>query len=130
MTCRDGAPREGCCSEARSPLCLDLNIVRGDDFNLVIALYDENGYPVDITGRTYTAQIRATSRSTSAFTFLVATNPTQGEVLLQIPDTATALETPPSGVPTSGWWDVKEDNGGEITTLYRGRVRAVPSITA
>jgi hypothetical protein len=129
MTCRDGASREGCCSEARGPLCLDLEIVRGDDYNLIIVLTDEAGYPVDITGRTYTAEIRSTSRSATATPFITATNPTLGEVLLQLTDAATTGETPPSGIPASGWWDLKENNGGEITTIYRGRVKAVASIT-
>jgi hypothetical protein len=50
----------------------DFNIDQGSDFEFIMTLKDESETPIDLTGHTFTGQIRRTYSSTSPLTlFLV-----------------------------------------------------------
>lgn len=113
------------CQSTPGPACLDLNVYRGDDLTLPITQQDGTGAPIDLTGRTYAAQIRATPESTTAVSFGVAVNAPLGLVTLTLTDAQTAND-----VPLVGVWDLQEVNGTETTTLIRGKVQATKDVTA
>ena len=113
------------CPTTPGPACLDLDIYRGDDLNLPFSNVDAAGDPIDLTGRTYTAQIRATPESTTAVSFGVSVNALAGVVTLSLTDAQTADD-----VPLVGVWDLQEVNGTETTTLVRGKVKATKDVTA
>lgn len=116
----------GCVTLPDVPACLDLPIYRGDDFNLVITIQDIDENPIDLTGRTYAAQIRATPDAAIAVSFGVSVSAPQGLVTLTLTDAQTT-----TNVPRVGVWDLQETitASGEITTLIAGRVTARKDVT-
>lgn len=105
-----------------SPARLDLeNVVAGDDYALEIVIEDDNGNPVDLTGRSYVAQARLDPESTTtpelSFSCTVPT-PANGTIVLTATDTATLALTPGRAY----WWSVLEVAGGTLTTLLYGRM--------
>lgn len=110
-----------------APADQDLTITRGDTETLVITITsDDNGTPVDITGRTYRAQIRSSQDSSTikaSFTCTVAYG-TTGQVtcVLAAADSATLT-------PGLAFWDFEENASGVITTILSGNVTVLADVT-
>ena len=111
-----------------NPARLDLtNLVAGDDISITVTIVDDTGTPVDLTGRSYVAQIRKDPTSTTspdlAFTCTTPT-PANGEIQLVASDTATSALS----ISNTYWWSLLEVVGSVETTLMFGRVTVMSQI--
>lgn len=104
----------------------DIQLIKGDDYSHVITITNSTG-AIDITGRTYSAQVRRVKNSTgnadATFTCVV-TNAIAGEVTIMLTDIQTDLLS-----PINYWWDFQENAGGIITTLLAGRFKVLQDVT-
>lgn len=109
------------------PFDQDLTITRGDTETLVITLTsDDAGTPINITGRTYRAQIRSSqdSKTIKASFTCVVTSGSAGQITctLAAADSATLL-------PGIAYWDLEENASGVITTILSGNVTVLADVT-
>ena len=109
------------------PADQDLTITRGDTETIVVTLTsDDNGTPINITGRTYRAQIRQSQDATTikaSFTCAI-TNAAAGQVTCTL--SATDSATLPVGI---AYWDFEENASGVVTTILSGNVTVVADVT-
>lgn len=98
----------------------------GDTETITVNLQDADGAPINISGRTYAAQIRPTADSTTVTaTFTCAVSNAAGGVMTAtLPAATTAALTPGVGV-----WDLQETNGTVVTTILAGPVSIVQDVT-
>lgn len=109
-----------------NPANYPLQIIVGDTKNVAVTFQDGAGSPINITGRTYSAQVRATVDSAAAlanFTCSIA-NAAGGQVVCTLAATTTSSLSEGDGI-----WSLRETNGTVITTLLEGPVRIVQSPT-
>jgi hypothetical protein len=108
------------------PAAYPLAVRIGDTETVSVSLQNSDGSPVNITGRTYTAQIRATADAASpiaTFSCSVVDGP-GGEFACTLSATTTAALSIGTGV-----WDCQETNGATVTTLLAGPVRIDRDVT-
>lgn len=108
------------------PVDQDFSLVRGDTLTFTLTINDDAGSPIDITGRTYTAQVRSAPDSTTVkgtFTCTVPTG-TDGKVTSVLSATASALLSP--GIY---FYDLQENASGVISTLVSGNINVVADVT-
>lgn len=108
------------------PADQDLTITRGDTETLVVTITSDGSTPVNITGRTYRAQIRSSQDSTTikaSFTCTV-TSGANGQVtcVLSAADSATL----PVGI---AFWDLEETASGVVSTILAGNVTVLADVT-
>lgn len=108
------------------PAARDIDIFRGDDFTHTVTIQDANGAPINVSGRTYTSQLRRYPDSSSiAATFTVTmTNAATGVVVFSLPDATTSALA-----PGEYRYDIQQDNGGTITTLLAGTATVAADVT-
>lgn len=107
------------------PADQDLTITRGDTETLVVNITSD-GAVIDITGRTYRAQIRSTQDSTTikaSFTCTVTNGP-NGQVTCIL--SATSSATLPAGLY---FWDLEENASGVVSTILSGNVTVLADVT-
>lgn len=108
------------------PAKQNLVMTRGDTETLVITMKTEANAPIDITGRTYRAQIRATKDAgviDASFTCTV-TNAAAGEVTCTIlPGVTSTLAV---GIH---YWDLEETASGVVSTVLAGSVNVLADVT-
>ena len=109
-----------------SPANFPLTIRTGDTETVTVTMQTAAGAAIDITGRTYQAQIRDTAESTAVLaTFSCAvTNGTAGVFACTLGTATTSALSAQSAV-----WDCQENNGGVVTTLLAGQVWVVQDVT-
>lgn len=109
-----------------SPAELPITIRTGDTEQLTIYVKDTDGSPVDITGRTYSSQIRDTAASTAVLaTFSCSvTNGTAGVFACTLGTAITAALTAGQAV-----YDIQENASGVVTTLLAGPAFIVQDVT-
>jgi hypothetical protein len=102
-----------------TPADQDLTLVRGDTETIVVTMTTDGSTPIDITGRTYRAQIRQAqdSRTIKASFVCTVTDGVNGVVTLVLSSTDSA--TLPVGL---GFWDLEENASGVVTTVLSGNV--------
>jgi len=103
-----------------------LTVRIGDTETVTLYLQDAAGAAINITGRTYAAQIRETADASSvlaSFTCAIS-NAAGGIMTATLPAATTAALTPGSGV-----WDLQETNSSVVTTLLAGPVTIVQDVT-
>jgi hypothetical protein len=108
------------------PADQDLIITRGDTETLVVTITTDGSTAVDITGRTYKAQIRSTQDSTTikaSFTCVV-TSGASGQVTCTL--TATSSSALSAGLY---FWDLEENASGVISTILSGNVTVLADVT-
>lgn len=108
------------------PADQDLTITRGDTETLVMTIMAGESTPVDITGRTYRAQIRSQQDSTTikaSFTCIV-TSGTSGQVTCTLSATDSA-----SLSPGLYFWDFEENASGVVSTIISGNVTVLADVT-
>lgn len=108
------------------PAQYPLTVRTGDTETVTVTMQNAAGAAIDITGRTYQAQIRDTAASTAVvatFTCSV-TNGTAGQFACTLGTATTAALTPQTAV-----WDCQEINAGVVTTLLAGQVWIVQDVT-
>ena len=108
-----------------APAELDLILRTGDTEQITLNLSNE-GTPVNITGRTYAAQIRPEPLSSTIIASFscVITDAAGGVVVC----TLTAAETA-TLAPTIGVWDLQETNATVLPTLVAGTATIQSDIT-
>lgn len=109
-----------------TPADQDLTIVRGDTETIVVTMTTDESTPIDITGRTYRAQIRQSQDATTikaSFSCTVS-NGAAGQVTCTL--TATDSATLPVGI---AYWDLEENASGVITTVMSGTVHVLADVT-
>ena len=108
------------------PSTQNLTITRGDTETVVVTLKDGAGVAMDITGRTYRAQIRtAKDSSTISASFSCAiTNAAGGEI-------TSTLSAVSSATLAAGkfYWDFEETNGSIVTTILAGTVTVLADVS-
>jgi hypothetical protein len=108
------------------PATQNLTVVRGDTETVVVNMTTNGTIPVDVTGRTYRAQIRTTKdASTIAATWdCNVTNAAAGQI-------TCVLSAASSSALTAGtnFWDFEETNGSVVTTILAGTVNVLADVT-
>ena len=108
------------------PAKLNYKIVRGDDFADVVTIKEgDPAAAVDVSARTFTAQLRSTANATTVVaTFVIdMTNAATGEVGYSLADTVT------DDLSGNYVWDFQQDTGGVIRTLMGGSFFVAPDVT-
>jgi hypothetical protein len=108
------------------PADQDLTITRGDTETLVVTITTDGSTAVDITGRTYTSQIRTQQDSTTikaSFTCTVTSGPT-GQVTCVLSATSSAALS--AGLY---FWDLQENASSVISTILSGTVTVLADVT-
>jgi len=108
------------------PGALDLRVIRGDDFRIRLEFFDANDDPLDISGWTLAAQMRAAYQGALLATFTIdQTGLPDNEVNLQL--SAAQTETIGEGVYP---WDFQRFAGGQvIRTMLSGVAVVSPDVT-
>lgn len=109
-----------------APATQDLTITRGDTETIVVTLTTDGTTAIDVTGRTYTAQLRSTpdiSVISASFTCTV-TNGAAGQVTCVMSSTASAELS-----PGFFYWDLQENASGTISTVLAGTVTVLADVT-
>lgn len=103
----------------------NIQLTKGDDYSHVVTITNDAGV-LNITGRTYEAQVRkVASQPTPDATFVcTVTNGPGGQITLLLADTVT--DTLLAG---DYRWDLEENASGIVTTLLAGRLRVVEDVT-
>jgi hypothetical protein len=108
------------------PSTQNLTITRGDTESVVVNLKDGANLPINITGRTYRAQIRLTKdSSTVATAFICAiTSAVDGQI-------TCTLNAGDSATLAAGkyYWDFEENNAGIVTTILAGSVTVLADVS-
>ena len=108
------------------PADQDLTITRGDTETLVVTITTDGSTAVDITGRTYTSQIRSQQDSTTikaSFTCTV-TSAVNGQVTCVLSATSSAALS--AGLY---FWDLQENASGVVSTILSGNVTVLADVT-
>jgi hypothetical protein len=111
------------------PAKQDLTIYQGDDFRLRI-LFSASGAPVDMSGHSFAAQVRAgpvdanPDPPLASFTCTLS-DPVGGELVLELPHSATAA----LGATAKAWDLQSTDPAGKVTTYVSGAVAVTLEVT-
>lgn len=109
------------------PASQNLVITRGDTEVLVITINDSSNVPINVTGRTYRAQIRADkdNASIAASFACVVTNAAGGVVTCTLSAASSA-----SLSAGTYYWDFEETTaGGVVTTIIAGSVKVLADVS-
>lgn len=110
-----GAPAEG-----------DIVITRGDTVAIVVIMTSDGTTPINITGRTYAAQVRTQADSPDIVLTMTCavTNGAAGEVTCSLTHAQTI-------VPSAGnyVWDLEENASGTYSTPLSGGFTILADVT-
>ena len=109
-----------------SPVDYPLSVRIGDTETVSVTLQNSTGTAIDITGRTYAAQIRETAASTSVLASFtcVLVNAANGQFACTLSASTTAGLSPQMAV-----WDLQETYGTTVSTLLAGTVEINKDVT-
>lgn len=106
----------------------NITVATGEDFGFTLTIQDSADNPVDITGDTFTAEVRRAAGKPLAATFTCTiTNAANGVLSVQLPNTETAKLK----ARTNYKWDLfrTENVSGDVTQLLFGDVLVRHNIT-
>lgn len=108
------------------PAKQNFSITRGDTETVVVNITTDGSTPINITGRTYRAQLRSTKESAviSASFVCTITDAPDGQVTCVLSAASTS-----SLSPGTYYWDFEENNAGVITTIIAGMVTVLADVT-
>jgi hypothetical protein len=109
-----------------APATQNLTIVRGDTETVQVTMTSDGVAPVNITGRTYAAQMRTTPdiAAISATATCSITDAVNGVMTVLFTATSTATLD-----PGYYYWDLQETSGATVTTVLQGTVNVLPDVT-
>lgn len=109
-----------------APGVQNLTFVRGDTETVQVTMTSDGSTPVNITGRTYAAQLRTNPdiAAISATATCSVTDGANGVMSAVFAASATA-----DLVPGMYYWDLQETNGSVITTVLAGTVTVLADVT-
>jgi hypothetical protein len=107
-----------------TPAKLNYTIVRGDDFADQVTI-KEGGVAVDVSARTFTAQVRSSVDATTVIATMTIdmSSAASGVVGYSIADTVT------DDLSGSYVWDFQQDTAGVIRTLMGGAFVVLKDVT-
>lgn len=102
------------------PASLEWRVYKGDTANITIVIQDENGTDVDLTGYTFTGEIKAQPEdATFAQELDIIAN---GNVLsITIPSTSI--------LPKVSYFDIQSVKDGTVWTIIKGSIYAEKDVT-
>lgn len=104
---------------------LDLTIYRGDTYDLTVKFRNKvDDTPIDLSGRTFGAQIRRVPDAFGYTAIEIDTGDAAIGVLLLHLDADTTAK-----MQCGGEWDLQETDVARVTTLLRGSVALVKDVT-
>jgi len=108
----------------------NLAIYQGDDYSQRVSFVEPDGTPIDVTGLTFTAQLRADYADVAPVPLAelecVLTDAELGELVLSL-DHALTETLPTEDVLR---WDLQAtDAAGEVTTYLAGTVKVSAEVT-
>lgn len=108
-----------------TPAKLNYTIVRGDDFADQVTISEGTpAVPVDVSARTFTAQVRSTPDGTVVASMTIdMTDAATGIVAYSLPDTTT------DDLSGAYVWDFQQSTGGVIRTLMGGSFVVLKDVT-
>jgi hypothetical protein len=110
-----------------SPATHNITIFGGNDYVLPVNFEDTGASAIDVSARTYAAQVRAWPSGGVLATFDVnMTNAATGTVVISIADTDTATL---AGEVAEARWDMQQTNAGTVTTVLAGTVTISQDVT-
>lgn len=118
---------------------IQLEIQQGADFKMHLTLKDSSGALIDLTGHTFSGDIKknfAQSAPSGSFTFNVlnqVTNMGEVEVLMSAAASKLLPIDVPAGAqrtPTRFVYDIISDSGSEIVRWLQGDILLSPEVTA
>ena len=104
----------------------DLTIDQGTDFESNLDLINDDGTPIDITGYSFSGQIRKSyySSNATANIEITITNAVTGNTLLHIPAANTA------NIPAGRYvYDIKMDTTTSISRVVEGIITVTPQVS-
>ena len=102
---------------------LDIDVYRGDTFALGLEFRDDDA-PIDLSGRTYLAQVRVSPDSDEKWSMTVDMSQAAiGVLTLHMAPAVTAV------IATSGVWDLQETNGAVVITHVAGEVNFIKDVS-
>jgi len=109
-----------------APGTQNLTFVRGDTETVQVTMTSDGSTPVNITGRTYAAQLRTTPdiAAISATATCAITDAANGVMQAVFSATSTAALD-----PGYYYWDLQENASGTITTVLQGTVTVLADVT-
>lgn len=109
-----------------TPAAQDIVTTRGDTVTVTVTMTTNGTTPINITGRTYAAMVRADyDDSTPAATFVCTiTNAAAGQISLVLSASQTMLLQPYNYV-----WDLQENASAIISTVLAGAFVVLPDVT-
>lgn len=109
-----------------TPAEQDLVTTRGDNVTVTVTMTTDGTTPINITGRTYAAMVRADYEdSTPAATFTCAiTNGANGVLSLTLSSANTL-----SLNPYNYFWDLQETASSVVSTIIAGAFVVLPDVT-
>jgi hypothetical protein len=108
---------------------LNITLWKGESFSMLVALEDENGTAISLTGATITAQCRVKATNATLFTFTTAiVSPASGgKYTISIPASTTSGLTPQKGLV----YDVRISfAGGDVKYWLGGDVELYDTVTS
>lgn len=108
-----------------TPAKLNYTVVRGDDFADTVTIKEgDPAVAVDVSARTYTAQVRASADGVVIAAMTIdMTNAATGVVAYSLPDTTT------DDLAGGYVWDFQQSTGGVIRTLMGGSFVVLKDVT-
>ena len=110
----------------------DLTLYRGDTRVWTVAFTDDDGVALDLSGRTWVAQIRSDLNRTdpAVATITVGDDDADtGSLTLTLPaDEAAALGPLTDGKATL-YWDLQSDDSGVVQTWLAGKVKVTGDVS-
>lgn len=104
----------------------NISIYKGDTYTHEVSIKDSSNTAIDISGRTYLAQVRRTASSTDVvLTFTSTVTDAEGGVL-QLSLTSDQTSNLQSGNYT---YDLQETNGSNVLTLMYGSITVTGDVT-
>ena len=114
-----------------NPFELDIDLVAGDDETIEFLFEEDDGTPLDLTGRTFWMEVRKTPASVGAAdcTFTCTVPPPAGDGVVIA--TAVAADTLGLTAGKGYWWSLLQTTVSEPDgeTLVWGRVNVIPKVT-
>jgi hypothetical protein len=108
------------------PANYPLSIKIGDTETVTVTLQDKDGVPINISGRTYTAQIRESAKSSTVLAEFTGSiiNAASGKFSVTLSATNSSNLQPANAV-----WDLQETYGSIVTTLISGTATISRDVT-
>ena len=102
---------------------VDRSFTQGEDVVWTFRWQHEDGTPIDLTGRSFSVQLRPLPSSATVYTLTCSVDDDTVTAVLS----AAVSATVPAGYP---WWELKQTVGSAVTRPRRGRCAVIAKVAA